>query len=449
MGNSNFDRLINRISVCTFFLALTLLSLHTKAEAEATSMDTEAETEVVETSDREPAQAKRRRSTNRQRKSQATKPAPQVQPVAPPAAAPAAPADEKSPYSASFEFTIGEDDNVLGSRGGVDSTFYQFKPGLGVATSAGFLLDVGVSILDFTDEDVSENAKETEAGLGLGYKTKLFGETDSTSKFSIVYSDSRAEDEINGTPDGMAVQSTTYKFEQKLGWDFGGMKVNAGGLYEINNGQSINKFAPDLFGTYPIEADYKKAAASVTIAIPLTDAISIEAVPAISHKVYDEQKGRETNGSGSAYIPGSPDREYLDNELAVNVPMNFGPINITPSVVSGITSDRANGGEDHTFIKGQIATAVKFEDLNNLNFAVVYWFKSKTYDNWTHDIVPSSDKREDDDSKLTIGANIDVLKNFNVGVNWSHAEEDSNMDDSKTWENYTRDTFAAVMTLKF
>lgn len=456
MGNSNLNRLMNRFSICTIFLALALLSTYAKAEVAADDADAAATDAVEEVAaeEREPAQAQPRKKATRPRRRSA-QPA-RAQEVAPPPATEAvaqtsaAPPAAKNPFSTSVEFTTGEDDNFLeSSRSGMAGTFYEIKPAIAFKTDGGFLGEVGVRLLDYTGEVESDLGKETEASLALGYETTLWGETISGSKVSMTYSDVRREDEIALPIDSMAVQSTSYKLEQNLAWDLGGLKVNAAGAYEMNNGQSINKFAPEIFGTNPVEADFNKASANVKVTIPLTPSISIEAVPAISHKRYDEQKGRETDGSGSAYIPGSPNREYLDNELAVNVPMKFGVLSLTPTVISGITSDRANGGEDHTFIKAQIAAALNFENLNNLALAMSYSLKSKSYDNWIDDIVPAGAKREDDDSKVEIGANVDIMQNLNFGLNWTFIKEESNMQVSNTWENYERNVTAAKLTLKF
>jgi hypothetical protein len=127
--------------------------------------------------------------------------------------------------------------------------------------------------------------------------------------------------------------------------------------------------------------------------------------------------------------------------------MGFGPVEITPSVMSGLTADQVNGAEDSTFNGAGLSVAILLHEKTQFKISGKIAYKNIKYDNWKFG-VDNLELRAEDESSSNINASVNLMKNLNLALNYDQTLEKSNLS-GDTSENYRQEVVSTALKLNF
>lgn len=359
---------------------------------------------------------------------------------------------EKSPFTGSFTIKAGQDSNILGTKIGTGSSFFEFNPALNY-TQGVFSADLNAGIKEYGDQAVSSNAKENSANIALGINTTIFGQTTSSTKLNLGYSDARLPDYFASTDEeifegeGIPHRSVTTGVSQSLGWDLGRLNLGLDASHKlVDYSSNFSDFTGEYKGATEFEMDYQMTEGSGRVGLKLRENLEISATPLVSLKKYDNRPAQTSTGERLGAGGNGRLTEYLKNELKTELKLNAGALSIGPHITSGLQIDQANGGEDYRYTDVGLSGSVVVNQANNVKISASVGSNNKKYDNWSYRLTDSNN-REDISSSSAVGASFDINKSLSMSLDYSNSEVESNYDSVDY--NHRREIFSTGLTLKF
>lgn len=346
----------------------------------------------------------------------------------------------------SVGLTLGHDSDYLIDRLGQDASFFEIAPSLGYE-SKHFDAKFGARIKDFTTQEASDQAKETEANVG--FAGKFGSRVTSTTKLDFTNSDSRWRDFFNETLTGMPIRYFQSKLSESLGMKLNALSLeaNASILYRDFSNQWTDNASP-LLGTRIFDRDFTEQQVDGRVGVELSKFVSLAGRPVFKHRQYIDEPAKQTDGSkgGLAFANSTPNAETMTAELNVDLITTIGPVGITPTAIVGQDSDRALGAMDTSYSGGKLAIAVDIDKDLGLKFIASSEYKDIKYDNWRNGVTAGA-LRNDIETASDMSASMNVLKTVNVALNYSFVQEKSNIPDID--ENYRREIIGSTVTVSF
>ena len=361
---------------------------------------------------------------------------------------------EAGKFSGAFTIGLGQDSNIGDTKDGTSGSFVEIKPSLNY-TSGIFSTDLSAGIKDYSDQQISSNAQESSAEIAFGLNTKIFGNTDSSTKLSLSYSDGRIPDYNNGANSvtegvGADNRSVSTGISQSLAWDFKKLNISAEGSYVSQDYTTNVVDGNNLFGEQDVQKDNNKLEGKTRVGIKMSDNVELAATPLISHQKYSERQARESNGAriGNQGIGVGTGKqtEYVVNEMTAELIISAGALSVTPKLVSGLQIDQANGGEDYRYNETGLSTSVLVNKANNVSLNASYSVKNENFDNYTAG-VPGGETREDDIEAVTVGTSFNVSNSVSLAVDYSNTLETSNHPSQDF--NFRQEVFSTGLTVSF
>jgi hypothetical protein len=342
--------------------------------------------------------------------------------------------DTELKVESKFTVTAGNDSNPLIIRDGNQSTFYEMSPELkisGDALSAKF----SAKLHDFSDQQTSNQGKATGAAINLELNTKFIGETKSTTGLNLTYSDERWPDFLNESNFGMPLRYLETKASQRLAWDMGDFNLALDGSYALRDYSSTySDFAETIFQRQFFQNDFREVAGSVRVGVKFTKNIEFAATPIIKHRVYQNRPARQTTGVNGGALLNDGNAEWVDSEILAELKMNLGPLEVTPSVTSGVRADQIHAAEDYTMTGAGLSANVVLEPKSKFTLSGSINYKNFRYDNWRVGVI-NSGLREDDETSSSLKASMNIKKNISIALSLDTVREISNIvnDPSETY----------------
>lgn len=340
--------------------------------------------------------------------------------------------------------TLGHDSDYLIDKLGEDATFFEIAPSLSY-DSKHFGANFGARIKDYSTQEASDQAKETEANVG--FSAKFGSDLKSTTKLDFTNSDSRWRDFFNETMDGMPIRYFQSKLKQSLGMQINALalEANASILFRDYSNSWTDNASP-LLGTRIFDRDYTEEQVDGRVGVELSKAVSLAGRPVFKHRKYIDEPARETDGSKGGLAGGAPDAETMTTEMNFDVITTFGPVGITPTAIVGQDSDRGFGALDTSYSGGKLAIAIDIDKDTGLKLMASGEYKDIKYDNWTKDVKGGA-LRNDIESTTSVGASVNLLTAVNLALNYALVEEKSNVDSID--ENYRQEIIGTTVTVSF
>lgn len=353
-----------------------------------------------------------------------------------------------STYSGSVDLTIGHDSDFLVDRQGIGGTFFEIKPGLSYS-SEHFGADFSARIKDFTKQENSDQAKETEANVGFSGKFNLTENIKSTTKLSLTNSDARWPDWFGDTLTGQPIRYFQAKIGQSIGFKQKNLSVDVGGSYlDRNFSNDYTDNAPEILGARIYGRDYTEAQIDSRVAVELSKVFTLAGRPVFKHRLYKDEPARQTNGlKGGAAFPNTPMAETMTAEMNFDVIMSLGPVSLTPSVTVGQDADRALGANDTSYSGGALNFNYDIDKDSGLKLTSNASYKAIKYDNWTLGVVPDGDLRSETEVGTGVGASVNLTKSVGLAVNYASWKETSNLPNED--ENFRVEVVSSTLTVSF
>lgn len=342
--------------------------------------------------------------------------------------------------------TFGHDSDYLIDRLGDDATFFEIAPSLGYE-SKHFDAKFGARIKDFTTQEASDQAKETEANVG--FAAKFGSDIKSKTTLDFTNSDSRWRDFFNETVTGMPIRYFQSKLGQSFGTKIGALSLdaNASILFRDHSNSYTDNVSP-ILGARIYDRDFIQEQVDGRVGVELSKNVTVAGRPVFKHRKYIDEPARQTDGTkgGAAFAATTPEAEVMTAELNVDFITTFGPVGITPTATVGQDSDRALGAEDSSYTGGKLALAIDLDKDTGLQLTASGEYKDIKFDNWTKSVTNGA-LRHDTESTTSVGAAVNILKSVKLALDYALVEEKSNI--PAIDENYRREIIGTTVTVSF
>lgn len=373
-----------------------------------------------------------------------------------------APDQMTSPFTGGVNFTYGHDSNIDPDKTNENANFVLVEPKVSYK-NGGFSASAGAGIRDYADQEKSNQFKQTEAKADVGYTFDINNIANSTTTVAVLYHDERWPDYING-PDlngvdhGMPIRYVETTLSEKLGFNLGILKLEAGGSYAHRDALNLySDFAPDIFGEKKLEKDYDEISGFGKATLSAGQYVDFSLRPLIKQTKYTEREGRLSSGHVAGLAQRTPLYELITSELGFDIAFKYKSSNITPKAIIGQVSDEALGAEDQSYYGyGIAANLVLYEPLK-LTITPNAMYKKIKYDNWVSTgydssalptFIENGEKRLEDEVSTGVTASIMATKNFGVNLAYAMIKETSNLKDDSS-ENYRQEVISSTLVFTF
>jgi hypothetical protein len=362
----------------------------------------------------------------------------------------------RNPFSGGVDFSVGNDTNALIAKVGAKATFFQIAPNIQYKGEM-FRTKIDAAIKDFSDQTVSNNAKENSATANFGIDGWFLGKAKSATDLTFQYSDQRwpnffasADPDVTGGA-GMPVRYMESRIGQSLLWDFKRLSIRAAGSFAYRDYSSqYSDFVTDVLGPVQFQNDRRIANGEVRFGIKMNENFEIGATPSVGQQFFMDRPARETNGQKFGQVglaSGTPTTEYLTNNLKADLAIKTTYFDLNPYVSSGVQMDQATGGEDFSSTGAGLSLSVKANEAYNIKIVAGLDYENQEYDNWRFNIKSGSETRADTHTTTRIALSADFSKNLGASIGYQSLREESTLNDSD--ENYQQDTFTTTIGLRF
>jgi hypothetical protein len=389
-------------------------------------------------------------------------PAPVVAPPAPMVVrekiSEAAPAPaEKNIFSGSVNLTFGKDSNATADKTVTaeapqkDGSFFQIAPTISFKGDI-FSGSFGASMKDFSDQQLSDTAKENSMTADLGANLTL-GVMKSSTKLDFENNDSKLPDWLTGSNKGMPVRYFQSKITEEVTMDLGQLNLGATGSFAYLDFSTpyLDNPADHELGQNIFEQDRRIAEGSFRVGVKLASDLELAVRPLIRETQYLYEPARQSDGTKGGTAIDAPRRQTMQQEGNLDLVFKTGRVNIVPTVTFGNTNDEALGALDNSYQGGGLKAEFIIDPGTQLKLSGGFVYSQEDYDNWTYNGInnplPNGEKRKDTERTTTASASVNVTKSVNVSLNYQRIQEVSNWQTPD--ENYVEEIVGSTLGVSF
>jgi hypothetical protein len=359
----------------------------------------------------------------------------------------------ESPYSGGVNFTFGHDNNIDPDKTGMTSSFYAIEPSLNYKVGNWTASFTG-TMKDYTEQDVSDTNKSTEAKADLSYEAALSDIAKSTTTVEGVYHNEMMPNDIqgpglDGTDPGIAILYYDAKLTEKVAFNFGnGFSTEIGGFYlHRENTSYMSDYAADILDPLFTTGSFNEYNAFAKIAMQAGDYVEFALRPVIDDKAYTEREARQSDGSTGGTLLSAPLRDLLKTELNFDITLKYNGSTFGPTASIGQVSDEATGGENNSYYGGGLKGNIILVPDWKLTVSPSLMYKHVNYDNWTDGVSTPGALRVDDDVEMAVNAKVMFTKNFGWGAGYANSHYTSSW--AYTGVNYNEEVISTTAMFSF
>ncbi len=355
-------------------------------------------------------------------------------------------------YKGKVDLLIGHDNNLDPAQTGVSDTFFKVDPKLSFDGQhwSGY---VKASLLDYENQQISQQNQQQEAKASLKYKHALTDSIESSTDLHGKYSNDEWPNYIDGpnvfgNDYGFPLRYTRAKLTETLHYKLGSGFTAKTGVYAEHeeDSEQYTDWAPSVLGPQRFRPSYNQYSGFGKVAYQAAPWVQLALEPSISDQKYIEQPAPQADGMPGGQLIQNPLAQFVTSELDFDVHFKFNGSTLTPSLQVGQQNDVVNGGDTNNYYGAGLKGKIMIDQDLDLYVKPSVVYTATNYSNFGYDL-PAGSLRSDSVVTSELEAHVNITNHIGWLADYQHVKYISNV----PWSflNYSQDVVDTGVVLDF